>query len=273
MPSVPYARSRDALFHPGAATDFFTLGDTSTDAALCVEMARVAYVKLEAALREYLRRAGFELRVFLDRSGSEGFVAESQSTLVVAFRGTEPDDPTDLLTDANVPLTPWSAGGAVHIGFADGLSPLWRAVEPTLTTTKRVLFTGHSLGAALATLAATLRRPTALHTFGSPLVGNAEFARVADTVEHVRYVDCCDGVTRVPPEPLGYQHCGRLAFIDRHGVVRSGMSPKDIEAERIEASSEYLLKWGFVRGTVALRELADHAPVNYSSAVLGVRQG
>jgi hypothetical protein len=27
----------------------------------------------------------------------------------------------------------------------------------------------------------------------------------------------------------------------------------------------------FLRGTVPLRELADHAPINYSSAVLGVR--
>jgi hypothetical protein len=271
MPDVPYARSRSALYHPGKATDFFSLGGPPTDAALCVEMARVAYVKADAPLRSALARAGFELRRPLDRSGSQGFIAENETTVVVAFRGSEPEDPTDLFSDGEFPFTPWSAGGKVHHGFADAFRLLWDEVSSDLPPGKRLLFTGHSLGAALATLASTLQRPAGLYTFGSPRVGDADFVRAADQVDHSRYVDCCDAVCLVPPESFGYRHCGRRAFIDRTGTVRPGVSEQDIDAERGAASREYLLKFGFLLLNVVARELADHAPLNYSSAVLGVR--
>lgn len=45
-------------------------------------------------------------------------MAEDVSTVVVAFRGTEPDDAKDLFADADLRFTPWPAGGRVHAGFA-----------------------------------------------------------------------------------------------------------------------------------------------------------
>jgi hypothetical protein len=102
-------------------------------------------------------------------------------------------------------------------------------------------------------------------------VGDEAFARAADQVEHYRYVGCADGVCEVPPERLGYRHCGRPLFIDRHGVVHDGRTREQIEDERRAAALEHVRHLN-VLAHVALRQLADHAPLNYASAVLGVRE-
>ena len=40
----------------------------------------------------------------------------------------------------------------------------------------------------------------------------------------------------------------------------------------MHARGEYFIKYGGRIGNVLFRDLADHAPVNYVSAVLGVRE-
>jgi predicted lipase len=76
----------------------------------------------------------------------------------------------------------------VHKYFFRALSSLWHIVEPTLTdksmTDYTVTFTGHSLGGALASLAAARAALDGLRsgdkikvvTFGQPRTGSAEFA-------------------------------------------------------------------------------------------------
>lgn len=286
MPTIPHDASRTALFQPGSAIDFFTLGELTSEAALCAEMARVAYVKDEVRLREYLARArgvgleGFELRATVGYSGggTQGFVASAPGVAVVAFRGTETDDPSDLFSDINFPLTDWAPDGRqrgqVHTGFAEALSnslyeSLIRAIP---VDTSRVFFTGHSLGAALATLAACrFERAASLYTFGSPRVGDAAFANAMAHVTHARFADCCDMVTRVPPEVIGYVHGGTHYYIDRHGQVLASPEEAHMETDRLAASGQYLLEHAFRIGTVPVRELADHAPLNYVSAVAGWR--
>ncbi len=273
--TVPYDATRRALLHPGEATDFFQLAAPPSDAGLCVEMARLAYVKDQTLLPTYLDRVGFRLIRSLDQGGTEGFIAEGSSpesgaVTVAAFRGTETDDPTDLFTDAEFLPTAWSAGGRVHAGFADAFDLVRAEFLAATGDGRTLLLTGHSLGAALATLASTLR-PGRLHTFGSPRVGDSAFVQLPGPAAGARYVDCCDIVTRVPPEMGIYTHAGRLLFIDRAGTIHSDWPPARIEQERREASAQHVDLGAFLRGTVPLRELADHAPINYSSAVLGVR--
>lgn len=275
MTTVPYDASRRALLHPGDATDFFQLAAPTSDAGLAVEMARLSYLKDQTALPAYLDRVGFRLIRSLDRGGTQGFIAEGSSpesgaVTVAAFRGTETDDPTDLFADARFLPTAWSAGGRVHAGFADAFDLVRAEFLAATEDGRTLLLTGHSLGAALATLAATLR-PGRLYTFGSPRVGDSAFVQLPGPAAGVRYVDCCDVVTRVPPEMGIYTHAGRLLFIDRAGALHADWTPARIEQERREASLQYVDLGAFLRGTVAFRELADHAPINYSSGVLGVR--
>ncbi len=284
MLTMPYDPTRESLFHPGKADDFFQHGPISSDAALCAEMARLAYVKETAHLTQYLARACFALTVPIgyQTSGAQAFIATSTAgpnpVVVVAFRGTEAEDPSDLFTDAKFAFTPWTVDGKVLGNVHDGFEASFRSIFPTdgdlrskFKGSERVLITGHSLGAALATLAASVFPPGHLYTFGSPLVGNEAFRRSMHDVDHGRYVDCCDLVTRVPPEFLGYVHVGARHYIDRHGSVLSAPSDDAIKGDRREASLAYLFEYSFRRGTVPVRELADHTPVNYVSAVMGLR--
>ena len=89
--------------------------------------------------------------------------------------------------------------------------------------TPRVVFTGHSLGGALATIAATCMSVQFMehsnlivecHTFGSPRVGNQSFVNIFNrfvSVSH-RYVNDLDPVPMIPRFP-GFYHVKGLQYI------------------------------------------------------------
>ena len=87
----------------------------------------------------------------------------------------------------------------------------------------RVIFTGHSLGGALATIAATCMSVQFMehtnlviecHTFGSPRVGNKSFVDIFNRFVHVsnRYVNDLDPVPMIPRFP-GFYHVKGLRHI------------------------------------------------------------
>jgi triacylglycerol lipase len=288
MGSVPYDATKRSLFHPGDADDFFRLvpGQGWSDAVLCAEMSRLAYVKEVARLEAYLGRAGFrkELALGYGNTGTQVFVASNtdQTVRIVAFRGTEPEDAADLFADINAVQTPWNDEadrgiGRVHAGFAnallnDGIASTLKSHLASAGGAPRVLVTGHSLGAALATLMASLT-PCDLYTFGSPLVGDASFVQATRQIAHVRYVDCCDGVTLVPPTEFGFVHAGTLRYIDRTGRVLEAPADNVVAPDRAKGSTWYFFRYAFLPGTPFSRALADHAPINYVSGVAGLRVG
>jgi hypothetical protein len=130
-----------------------------------------------------------------------------------------------------------------------------------------LLFTGHSLGAALATLLASVKAPSALYTIGSPRVGDDDFVASLRGVKSFRCVDCCDIVTQLPPAILGYAHLGNADYIDRNRKMNQNPSDDFVEADRLRARENYLLKYAWKSGNVSVRDLADHAPVNYVTAI------
>lgn len=119
MTTIPYDATRDSLYHPGKATNFFQLGELTSDAAICAEMSRLAYVKTEPLLEGYLQRADFRKNLAFGylTQGLQAFVAtRSDELTVVAFRGSEPDDPSDIFTDAHFLLTSWENGAGTEVG-------------------------------------------------------------------------------------------------------------------------------------------------------------
>jgi hypothetical protein len=190
------------------------------------EAALLSYWDPTAAIPLF-NTAGLDAE-FVEGGGTECYVAWQSDWLLVAFRGTEGDQWNDILTDAKFAQIPWQVG-RVHAGFAQAV----REIEPRLTPVinrlaagRTLWFCGHSLGAALATLAADLYGSTrAVCTFGSPRVGDRAFA-AAFTEKFagraLRFVNAHDVVTHVPPPilvPWHFRHVAPGRFIDRAGRI------------------------------------------------------
>lgn len=279
---IPYSAEKDDLYYPAKHAVFFPNGRPQSDAALCVEMARLAYCQLDTSfafdqdrIRKTLGRIQFTGCKFFETAtaphcgGSHAFLAldGNNKLAVLSFRGTDKDDPSDLADDLSIRPQPWPAGGNVHSGFDKALQEVWQGVEAALQAIKEyaLLFTGHSLGAAMATLASSLQKPKSLYTIGSPRVGDQAFVDLLQGLDNHRYVDCCDLVPRVPPEGFGYAHIqGKIHYIDFNRAVLE-LDPNDslIRDDQTEAEEDYLTNYAWRIGDVALRPLADHAPVNY----------
>jgi triacylglycerol lipase len=260
------------------------------DEAIYAELARLAYFPFRGEgqdrLAPALAKAGFgapqpwdsniplfgswlaRARQMMRNRGAQAFgtVSRDSRTAVVSFRGTQPNQPMDTLVDMDFRPISWDGRGKVHQGFWRAYQSLAEPIETWLGRLRpeRLIVTGHSLGAAMATVMAALRPDARLVTFGSPLVGDAEFARAFEGRAVARYVDCADLVTTVPLQLLGYVHAGTMKYIDRNGVVpETAPTDAEVEQDRRRAKDEYELRVG----NAPSRALADHAPVNYISAL------
>jgi len=290
MNAIPYSPKKVDLYYPARRAKFFATGLPDTEAGLCAEMTRLAYCRTEPyfqfdqeQIATVLTRLGFTCQ-FFESTGTPGGVGThaflalhddpdpERKLAVVAFRGTDAADPIDLTDDAEFLQCEWAQGGFVHRGFAQALAHVLPALKPAVDKVQgRVLFAGHSLGAALATLLAGVRRPDYLYTFGSPRVGDAAFVATLTGINSRRFVDCCDIVTRVPPESLPsgikYAHHGVPYYIDRHRLITENLDDVFIGKDRLAGTAEYLLEYAWRIGNVGVRNLADHATINYVTAV------
>jgi triacylglycerol lipase len=211
-------------------------GYDRTNARAMVDFSNIAYKPEPTILRELSRR-GFSsqnVRCF-DQEGTQAFAAVSDKALIVAFRGTE-IDLNDIYADINAK---WQEGlyGKVHKGFYDALECVWRDISGFLddhsVDSLPVWFTGHSLGGALAVLAAAkqIKRKgtvSGVYTFGGPRCGNTTFANTFNArFSHAcRFVYEEDIVTRIPPRSLfgrsQYRHVGDLFHIKGGRVYKKG---------------------------------------------------
>jgi hypothetical protein len=282
MAAIDYDPSREALYRPASRPTVLVAGRLYSNDALCAEFARLAYLHFESddAQRERLigalARVGFRNWAGFRHSatGSEAFAAidAGNGAPIVVFRGTEPGDLADLATDLDARPARWEGGGSVHLGFAQAFAGLRGPIEDWLHAStadgSSLTLAGHSLGAALATLAMSAWRGARLVTFGSPRVGDAQFVATLDAAACRRYVGCCDIVCRVPPSGPWYADAGAMHYIDRAGVVHEVIDDSAVSADRDRARLDYLRRYAGVRGNVLVRDFADHAPINYVRALL-----
>jgi triacylglycerol lipase len=234
---------------------------SSVNAVALCNMALLAYSD-QAGARHFLEKWQFSDMHFLRGFHTQGIVARKDNFVVITFRGTEPINADDWLSDVNYhqrALSPRVAG-LVHGGFArafeEVLQPMLAAVgDLSRGSQPRLYLTGHSLGGALAVLAAavlgfeTSRDVAAVYTYGQPRVGDPDFSAAFDQKFKpvtFLYVNDFDLVPHVPPVrlpnrtavPLGlpvnflhqlaktikgesFSHVGQLKLFLRDGTLTS----------------------------------------------------
>jgi hypothetical protein len=260
------------LLNPGGATDFFARREfppfdpeagpeyNCTNALWLAELCRLFYRQDVEEVRfprqptraSFLEKAGLRQRAFFASVAMDthAMLVEpmiSPSFAILVFRGT--DSKRDYVTDMECGILPRGKNEAgVHKGFRKALDSVWDEIEKELSQLIcPIFYTGHSLGGALATLAAARFAPRAVYTFGSPRVGNEAFASSLQDVPIHRVVDNKDAAALLPPEAMGFRHVGLLRLL-------TVPQAEDKTPSFLELLNVFEKPPGI---------LADHAPVNY----------
>ena len=208
------------------------------NAVFLAEACSLAYDDPPQGVSGFREQLGLESQ-FISVGNTQVYVAGNEKVLVVAFRGSQAPTTLDglkdwLLTNANNYLilpegqlgTDFAAAGVgarFHRGFLEALAEVWdpllSAVTSAIKASERPLWvTGHSLGGALALMAAwrLQRNFISVHevvTFGSPMIGNDAAAKAFEQEfagRIFRYVNLEDPVPLLPSVSLvanTYAHC------------------------------------------------------------------
>lgn len=234
---------------------------------MCAEASAAVYLEWDRCkeLCNEWTNDRFSTKEF-DVDGAQCFAFKTDSTnAVVSFRGTEANE-NDITADLKAWRTDSVVQGRVHTGFKeeldklDGLVMKWIRSRAINKEKSIIYVTGHSLGAAMATLFAArltaLGYTVKLFTFGSPRVGNGEWADVLDTVEIYRFVNTNDVVCKVPPSGI-YTHVGKVMYLSYDGKLTEGESYWKMKLDNIKA------RWRAWRKGQAFSGLYDHYIDNY----------
>lgn len=205
--------------------------------ANCAKWAYLDADKAEATVRAELNTTKFRF-IDVKDTDTQVFITGDESKIIISFRGTQPSKLQDILSDVKFSQI-YGPLGKVHSGFLRSLISAWREIASTLRQfqdNKQTLwFTGHSLGAALATLGVAKMiefdlNVDGLYTFGQPRVGNQRFAdemnreMVAKQNKYFRFVNNNDVVPRVPLPVMNYSDCGYFMYFDKNQVLEDKMS-------------------------------------------------
>jgi hypothetical protein len=280
---TPYTFFEGSAHHPlGPDDSAFNLGNAwwFMDAALLTYSS-------EAAIRGAFNTAGItgDVTFFPGAHSTQAYVMSMPAAIVLAFRGTQVDSfwPSviDFAVDAQFIPVPDGHGGWVHGGFLGAINEVWSEIATHVRAeqklTQRPLWiTGHSLGAGLATLAASRTCDDesfglqGVYTYGSPRVGDPDFCRRI-RVPVFRFRNDSDLVAHLPLG-LVFRHVGTSQFIDAAGHLHRDL-PEPIElmfepGAHVLSAREAITLEGFLRTSGPELPipgfLADHAPINYS---------
>lgn len=133
------------------------------------------------------------------------------------------------------------SGCQIHTGFGAAWSEVSSAVTSGVAAAKKanpsytVVATGHSLGGAVATLAAAYLRASGtavdLYTYGSPRVGNDVFANFvsAQSGLEIRVTHLDDPVPRLPPLLFSYRHTSPEYWLSNGGATTTAYGVSDVK--------------------------------------------
>lgn len=202
------------LFSGGSQKDYFLksiskLVGENSQSALSKLISLVAYDSEQETveLSDNLTLLSLKLIETFDSNGTQAIIVANGDFVVLGFRGTEASSIKDIKTDARAITVACPSGGNIHSGFNDAYNEIGLDIQQRLDRDDLkdlpLFITGHSLGGALATIAAKkLTHPdagiAACYTFGSPRVGDEHWLANFKTPVY-RLVNAADCVTMLPP--------------------------------------------------------------------------
>ncbi|MFK5950508.1 MAG: lipase family protein [Methylococcales bacterium] len=199
-------------------------------------------------LEENVKFLNLKLIKTFDNNGTQAILLENDTYIFLGFRGTEATSMKDIKSDVKATIKTCKTGGKIHSGFDEAFSQVAVEIQQFLNQDefkdKPLFITGHSLGGALATVAAKKLTHkggiASCYTFGSPRVGNVDWATGIKTPIY-RIVNAVDPVTMLPPSGVtielsswvlgfipyagstikkillskfgGYYHCGNMRYL------------------------------------------------------------
>jgi pimeloyl-ACP methyl ester carboxylesterase len=287
LPGVPLP------FHPNDS------GFNRANALYLAHASDIAYHRAPGAAA--MERLGLESVAFLNKvTRTRGFLGVCDTHAVLAFRGSDPVTLPNWVTDVVVKLVERAEyAGRVHHGFSSALKHTWGKVERLVEAIdgKPLFLTGHSMGGALAVLAACRLAkvgcpPVATYTFGSPRVGDRTFCagyrlttyRVVNGLDLVPEMPLASmkrllpaqfrvanpklalGLKRMARRVPCYSHVRRFVYIDRDGEVTLDA---DVEPWHAHAVARAIA----TRGKSFLEGLTDHLISNYIQRLEGQPSG
>tara|TARA_B100000470_G_scaffold44147_1_gene32253 strand:+ start:1137 stop:1958 length:822 start_codon:yes stop_codon:yes gene_type:complete len=161
--------------------------------------------------------------IVASKDSAQGMMVEHKEYFCLAFRGT--DELADWVDNINA-IAVKQLFGEFHRGFWNSVQDIWEILFGQYQLKARekqkpLFLTGHSLGGAMATIAAAILSHrdlpfTSCYTFGQPRAMNKETSRLFNMEckeRFFRFHNNNDIVTRVPARVMGYSHVGQYFYI------------------------------------------------------------
>jgi predicted lipase len=169
-------------------------------------------------------------KAFSNTTGDiQGFTGYSSNlnAIILSFRGSSNIQNWIINLSFNQIAYSRCSNCKVHNGFYTGYNTVKATIISQIQALKalhrdaKIYITGHSLGGAIAVLAApdikdNFGAIAGLLSFGEPRVGNSEFASWFGSVTtHTRVIHYGDIVPHLPPQVNGYLHDGTEIWYDK----------------------------------------------------------
>ncbi len=268
---LPEINARAEDFDPGTAW-------------MLVELSRLIYTRSLGEARgerskcprfEVLERIGLREVASFGKSSNHAALYEPAGEnangpyTILCYRGTR--SAKQWMMNLTTFPVKWKSGGYVHQGFKILFEELWTEIRPEVERAKEkgpVIFTGHSLGGALAMLAAATLSPTSLYTFGAPRVGNQSFRAHLRKFPAFRVVDRHDIVTLLPHSveklaPYDFHHAGELHYLTGEGEIVMQPSAEDLAEDEARGKQPLTFLMESFKSPQPPACMMDHAPISY----------
>ncbi len=199
--------------------------DFHTKSLLFAELSILGYFPAADAA-SWGMKMGFTNFDKIEYNGGLAYVFENDEDIVVSFRGT--DNILNIKTDLDGLLVKdGKLPGCVHNGFLELTNKIWGKFATLLDANdenKYIWVTGHSLGGAIAAIAAVRSERRVgpnvdgVWTFGQPRIGNSHYVKGITTPYH-RWVNNLDFVTKIPMWYLTFTHFGNNLYFNDSGII------------------------------------------------------